>query len=150
VRVTCIVAHRAGHVRAYTLDLLADGKGAKGSDTMSRTHATASALSYGMRYLLRLIFNIAVGEGDDDGNKAGAQQQAKQGTISAEQLAQLQKLIAEAKAHTARFCRYMKVARQEDPEAGVDPLPHGRERAGDRAQRMVCAGGSQRDSRPAA
>jgi len=43
-------------------------------DVMSRTHATASALSYGMRYLLRLIFNIAVGEGDD-GNKAGAQQQ---------------------------------------------------------------------------
>jgi len=74
VRVTCNVAHRAGHARTYTLDLPADGKGAKGGDTMSRTHATASALSYGMRYLLRLIFNIAVGEGDD-GNKAGAQQQ---------------------------------------------------------------------------
>src|SRR5262249_25047332 len=65
VRVTCTVAHRAGHVRTYTLDLPADGKGAKGGDIMSRTHATASALSYGMRYLLRLIFNIAVGEGDD-------------------------------------------------------------------------------------
>jgi hypothetical protein len=114
VRVTCNVAHRAGHVRTYTLDLPADGKGAKGGDTMSRTHATASALSYGMRYLLRLIFNIAVGEGDDDGNKAGAQRQVKQGTISAEQLAQLRKLIAEAKADTARFCRYMKVARLED------------------------------------
>jgi hypothetical protein len=114
VRVTCNVAHRAGHVRTYTLDLPADGKGAKGGDTMSRTHATASALSYGMRYLLRLIFNIAVGEGDDDGNKAGAQQQTQQGAISAEQLAQLRKLIAEAKADTARFCRYMKVARLED------------------------------------
>jgi len=114
VRVTCNVAHRPGHVRTYTLDLPADGKGAKGGDTMSRTHATASALSYGMRYLLRLIFNIAVGEGDDDGNKGGAQQQIKQGTISAEQLAQLRKLIAEAKADAARFCRYMKVARLED------------------------------------
>jgi len=34
--------------------------------------------------------------------------------ISAEQLAQLRKLIAEAKADTVRFCRYMKVARLED------------------------------------
>jgi hypothetical protein len=67
-----------------------------------------------MRYLLRLIFNIAVGEGDDDGNKAGAQQQAKQGPISAEQLAQLRKLIAEAKADTTRFCHYLKVTRLED------------------------------------
>jgi hypothetical protein len=67
-----------------------------------------------MRYLLRLIFNIAVGEGDDDGNKAGAQQHTQQGTISAEQLAQLRKLITEAKADTARFCRYIKVTRLED------------------------------------
>jgi hypothetical protein len=113
VRVTCNVAHRAGHVRTYTLDLPADGKGPKGGDTMSRTHATASALSYGMRYLLRLIFNVAVGEGDDDGNKAGAQH-LQQGTISPEQLAQLRKLIAEAKADTTRFCRYLKITRLED------------------------------------
>jgi hypothetical protein len=114
VRVTCTVAHRAGHVRTYTLDLPADGKGAKGGDTMSRTHATASALSYGMRYLLRLIFNIAVGEGDDDGNKAGAQQQTQQGTVTTEQLAELRELIVEAKADLTRFCRYLKVTRLED------------------------------------
>jgi ERF superfamily len=114
VRVTCNVTHRAGHVRTYTLDLPADGKGPKGGDTMSRTHATASALSYGMRYLLRLIFNIAVGEGDDDGNKAGTQEQVQQGTISAKQLAELRKLITDAKADTSRFCRYLKVTRLED------------------------------------
>jgi len=34
--------------------------------------------------------------------------------ISAEQPAQLRKLVAEAKADAARFCRYMKVARLED------------------------------------
>src|SRR5262249_60274341 len=108
------VDQRGGRVRTSTRDPPADGRGAKGGDPMSRPHATASALSYGMRYLLRLIFNIAVGEGDDDGNKAAAQQQSQQGTISAEQLAQLRKLIAEAKADAARFCRYMKVARLED------------------------------------
>jgi hypothetical protein len=48
----------------------ADGKGAKGGDVMTRTHATGSALSYGMRYLLKMIFNVAVGEDDDDGNDA--------------------------------------------------------------------------------
>jgi len=55
-----------------------------------------------------------VGEGDDDGNKAGAQRQTQQGAVSAEQLAQLRKLIAEAKADTTRFCRYLKVTRLED------------------------------------
>src|SRR5262245_10882399 len=91
---------------------------AKGGDAMSRTHATASALSYGMRYLLWLIFNIAVGEGDDDGNKAGVQRRTEQSTISAEQQAQLRKLVAEAKADTTRFCKYLKVARLDDLPAG--------------------------------
>jgi hypothetical protein len=49
----------------------ADGKGAKGGDVMTRTHAAGSAFSYGQRYLLKLIFNIATGE-DDDGNAASA------------------------------------------------------------------------------
>ena len=32
------------------------------------THATGSAVSYGQRYLLKMIFNVAVGEDDRDGN----------------------------------------------------------------------------------
>lgn len=70
VRVLCHVTHAAGHSRDYHLDMPADGKGAKGGDVMTRTHATGSALSYGTRYLLKLIFNVAVGEDDDDGQKA--------------------------------------------------------------------------------
>ena len=46
----------------------ADGKGAKGGDVMTKTHATGAAVSYGMRYLLKMIFNVAVGEDDTDGN----------------------------------------------------------------------------------
>ena len=71
-RVLCYVTHRAGHKHTYKLDVPADGKGAKGGDVMTKTHAVASGLSYAMRYLLRLVFNVAVGEGDDDGNRAGA------------------------------------------------------------------------------
>lgn len=71
VTVTCRVSHRAGHTERVEVNMPADGKGAKGGDVMTRTHATGSALSYGQRYLLKLIFNIAIGEYDDDGNAAG-------------------------------------------------------------------------------
>ena len=77
VRVLCYVSHAGGHSRTYKLDMPADGKGAKGGDVMTLTHATGSGLTYGQRYLLKMIFNIAVGDGDDDGNRAGrAQKQA--------------------------------------------------------------------------
>jgi hypothetical protein len=73
VRVLCYVSHQDGHARTYRVDMPADGKGAKGGDVMTKTHATGSAVSYGMRYLLKMIFNVAVGDDDDDGNKAGVQ-----------------------------------------------------------------------------
>lgn len=71
VRVLCDVSHVGGHKRTYKLDMPADGKGAKGGDVMTRTHATGAAARYGMRYLLNMIFNVAIGEADDDGNGAG-------------------------------------------------------------------------------
>lgn len=67
VRVLCDVS-RGGHVKPYQIDMPSDGKGAKGGDVMTKTHATGAATSYGMRYLLKMIFNVAVGEDDDDGN----------------------------------------------------------------------------------
>ena len=70
VRIVCDVTN-CGHTRRYQIDMPADGKGAKGGDVMTKTHATGSAATYGMRYLLKMIFNVAVGEADDDGNKAG-------------------------------------------------------------------------------
>jgi hypothetical protein len=71
LRVLAYVSHKAGHTRTYRADVPSDGKGAKGGDVMTKTHATGSAMSYGMRYLLKMIFNLAVGEDDDDGNGAG-------------------------------------------------------------------------------
>lgn len=70
VRVVCYVSHRGGHTRTYHADMPADGKGAKGGDVMTKTHAVGSAFTYGQRYLLKMIFNVAVAK-DDDGNKAG-------------------------------------------------------------------------------
>lgn len=68
VRVVCFLSHRRGHTRRYHRDMPADGKGAKGGDVMTKTHAAGAAQSYGMRYLLKGIFNVAVGEADNDGN----------------------------------------------------------------------------------
>lgn len=73
VRVVCHVSHREGHTRRYHIDMPADGKGAKGGDVMTKTHAVGAAMSYGQRYLLKLIFNIAVGD-DDDGNSNGGRE----------------------------------------------------------------------------
>ena len=72
IRVVCYVSHKGGHTRRYQADMPADGKGAKGNDVMTKTHAAGSAMSYGQRYLLKMIFNVAVGEHDDDGNAASA------------------------------------------------------------------------------
>lgn len=67
VRVLCF-ASLGAYTRTYQMDMPADGKGARGGDVMSRTHATAAADSYAKRYLVKDIFNIAIGEYDADGN----------------------------------------------------------------------------------
>jgi hypothetical protein len=69
-RVTCDVCHSGGHTRRYRIDMPVDGKGARGGDVMTKTHAVGSGVSYAMRYLLRMVFNLAV-DHDDDGNAAG-------------------------------------------------------------------------------
>ncbi len=70
----CFVSHREGHTRKYQSPAMpSDGKGAKGGDVMTKTHATGAAMSYAMRYLLKFIFNIAVGEDDTDGNDSQAE-----------------------------------------------------------------------------
>jgi hypothetical protein len=57
--------------RTYRIMMPADGVGAKGGMVMTKTHATGSAVTYGRRYLLSAIFNIATADSDDDGNAAG-------------------------------------------------------------------------------
>src|SRR5262249_2919405 len=110
VRVMCDVSHRGGHTRHYQIDIPADGKGAKGGDVMTKTHAMGSGVSYGMRYLLKMIFNVAVGEGDDDGVAAGnTRANGGNDKISPEQLQELINLADDVGADKAKFCAYFKV-----------------------------------------
>lgn len=103
IRVFCEVAHVNGHSKIYQIDMPADGKGAKGGDVMTKTHAVGAGVSYGKRYLLCMIFNIAIGE-DRDGN-------SPQDTtpISADQLTRLKALMLEVGADPAGFAKYLRV-----------------------------------------
>lgn len=107
VLVLCYVSHRAGHTRTYRALMPADGKGAKGGDVMTRTHAAGAAMQYGQRYLLKLIFNVAIGD-DDDGNGADPLE-----TITEQQAADLQCMFdeiypaEEIESQRASFLRYL-------------------------------------------
>lgn len=109
LRVVCHVSHRGGHSRDHHCDMPADGKGAKGGDVMTKTHATGAAMSYGMRYLLKLIFNVAIGEDDTDGNMPDD-------TITAAQAATLKRLLQETGSDVTAFLKWMK-------SETVDSLP---------------------------
>jgi hypothetical protein len=117
VRVYCMVTHspptaKRSFTRKYHTDMPADGKGARGGDVMSRTHATKSAFTYSQGALVRLIFNIAVSK-DDDGNAASASKPAAAapppGTISADQAAQIRKLLEERKIVTRAFLNFIRL-----------------------------------------
>lgn len=101
ILVVCTVMHAGGYSRIYSVPMPVDGKGAKGGDVMTKTHAVGAAMTYGQRYLLKMIFNIAVGD-DTDGN-------APQGVISDEQLKVLRGLITETKADIDKFLQWAKV-----------------------------------------
>ena len=113
IRVICYLSHRAGHTRMYHVDMPADGKGPKGADVMTKTHAAGSAMSYGMRYLLKMMFNIAIGE-DRDGNNPPVDTK----TITERQVADLDALLSEVGygdgEKRQRFLRAFKIGKLED------------------------------------
>jgi hypothetical protein len=96
--------------RQYQYDVAVDTKGPKGNDVMTKTHAGGSALSYGKRYLLLMIFNVTIGR-DDDGNAAAGVDSAP---VSPEQLKELIALADDAGADKRKFCIVMKVDSMAD------------------------------------
>jgi hypothetical protein len=70
IRVICWVRLGA-HKEPYQVDWPVDTQGPKGGDVMTATQATGASDSYAKRYLVKDIFNIAIGEDDTDGNAVG-------------------------------------------------------------------------------
>jgi ERF superfamily len=56
------------HKEPYQVDWPVDTKGPQGSAVMTATQATGASDSYAKRYLVKDMFNIAIGEDDRDGN----------------------------------------------------------------------------------
>ena len=101
--VTCRVS-KGGYSRDYEIPMPADGKGAKGGDVMTKTHATGSAFSYGRRYLLSGIFNIAI-DRDDDGNAASTT------AITEEQVDELRVIITDLDAELKPIGVHVDIAK---------------------------------------
>jgi len=107
VRVVCDVAC-AGYVRRYHRDIPADGAGAKGGAVMTRTHAAGSADTYGRRYILLGIFNIAVSQrDDDDGNAASGHRGGEM--LNDKQIANIQQLVIASGTKIDLFLRWLGV-----------------------------------------
>lgn len=117
IRVICWVTlvapgAKRSHKRKYHADMPADGKGARGGDVMTKTHAASSAFTYGQRRVACNIFNIAIDK-DDDGNAAGAKAAAPvavpPGTIAASQAAEIRKLLEDRGIRERSFLNYIRL-----------------------------------------
>lgn len=118
VRVVAEVSHKKGFMKSHHIDMPADGIGPKGGGVMSKTHATGSAVTYGKRYLLAMIFNIVTG--DDDGQAAG---KVLNGVIDETQAEKLMARIAEVGADISKVCLAIghDIARVQDcPKSEYD------------------------------
>lgn len=76
VKMVAVVAGH-GYTRRYPVELPYDYLGAKGNPNKTKVHGVGSTFSYARRYLLYMIFNIALDGEDKDGNQG--QQQKPQG-----------------------------------------------------------------------
>lgn len=114
VTVVLTLIHRSGHEREYTADMPADGKGAKGGDAMTKTHAFGSAFSYGKRYCLSGAFNIiTTDQKDDDGNAAGGLQD-NQNPVTAAELAKFRDDLAAKNVPESDVCNFHSVETLND------------------------------------
>lgn len=69
IYVLCECSHKGGCTKPFMVPMSTDNKGPKGGGVMSKQQAYAGATSYGRSVILKLMFNIAIGE--DDGIKSG-------------------------------------------------------------------------------
>lgn len=105
IMVIAYVTHKDGHMQPFQIPMPADGKGAKGGDVMTKTHATGAAITYGRRYLLGMIFNIAVGE-DYDGNVPSSDNE----TLTAEQFRLINELLEKTNSDEGAMLAFVRAS----------------------------------------
>lgn len=87
---------REGVTREYQKDLTPSTQGPKGNDMMTPIHADGAADSYAKRYLLKDIFNIAIGEDDTDGASNGELDEALEWIANASDPDELKRMYMNA------------------------------------------------------
>lgn len=97
VQVTCIISHRMGHSEETTLMAGRDDSGNKNS-----IQQVGSTITYLQRYTLKAALGLAAAH-DDDGKNADAEDAD---IITAEQAAELDKLMDEVGANRTAFYAY--------------------------------------------
>jgi len=103
-RQTCLVSHVGGYSRLYQADIPLDLTGPKGNPNKTGVQGFGSSMSYGQRYLTKLIFNIALTNEDNDGEGGGDND-----TINEEQIANIKALLTEVGANERAFKAWAKI-----------------------------------------
>ena len=88
IRISVDVMHEAGYSKKRYVDIPFDNKGLQGKLNKTGPHAKGSSFSYGRSYLMKMIWNIPTGDGDD-GNDASKNSTKEQ----LEDISKLQKTI---------------------------------------------------------
>jgi len=97
--------HKSGHTKYNEVDWPVDNKGMAGKTNKTEIHGIASTNSYAQRYLTCMIFNIAIGDHDNDGNGS-----TDAVVLTESQVCDLHALIIEVGADEEKFCTYMNVS----------------------------------------
>lgn len=97
--VTGILSHKAGHQEETTMTLPLDTSGSKNA-----VQAVGSSTSYGKRYTAMALLNITSRGEDDDGYRGGVG-----GTLTPEQIGEVQALMDDVGADRDRFLNFIRV-----------------------------------------
>jgi len=101
-RQTCLVSHIGGYSRLYQADIPLDLTGPKGNPNKTGVQGFGSSMSYGQRYLTKLIFNIALTNEDNDG-------EGEKAAVSEEQIANIRAMLTELGKDEKKFLTWAKV-----------------------------------------
>lgn len=112
-RQICQVTHRAGHTRTCRADLPLDNVGIKGNANKTGVQGFGSTMTYGQRYITKLVFNIVIGGEDNDGNGP---------TLDEGQIKTIEARLKDANTNRPDFLAFWRVERLEQIPAFNFPV----------------------------
>lgn len=117
MKITCIVS-RDGHAETYFLSALSDTLGPKGMPNKTNVQGVGSTTTYLRRYLTCLVFNIALKNEDNDGNRQRPANEETGELISRAQAVELRALMQET-----RILEAVVLAKKAPGLATIEALP---------------------------